>query len=81
MLEISAIIVLIINLYVTYKLYKSDYYEKHQKIYQTLIIWLLPILGFLIVMYFLSEDDKITKGQNNSGSNSVDNFDGGGGGD
>jgi ACR3 family arsenite efflux pump ArsB len=61
------ILVLIIgNLYVTYKLLRSEYYEKQQKIYQFLIIWLLPFIGMIVVLMFLSEDDKITKRQNNS---------------
>jgi hypothetical protein len=60
------VILILGNLYVTYKLLKSELYEKQQKIYQILIIWLLPLIGTIVVLMFLSEDDKKTKRQNNS---------------
>ena len=62
------------NAYTNYKLIKSDYYEKQQKIYQSLIIWLIPFIGMIIVLTLLKEDDKITKNQTNKNNKDAKSY-------
>ncbi|MES2036851.1 MAG: hypothetical protein V4495_03355 [Pseudomonadota bacterium] len=39
---------LAVNIYVSYCIFRSDYYELAQKIAQFFLIWLLPLLGSLL---------------------------------
>lgn len=49
-------LILLSNIYTTYLLYKTDQYEKIQKIIQFFIIWLIPILGIVFVSHFLDKN-------------------------
>ena len=48
-------VIVIGNLYASYHIFKSFDYEKNQKVYQSLIIWFLPFIGMLLVLFFLDE--------------------------
>ena len=72
-------ILLIINLIVTYKLLKDEYYEKKQKIIQLFIIWLLPILGAILVYLFLNKEKENNKKNQYSGGIDPGYYDSGGG--
>jgi hypothetical protein len=54
LLIIFACYVLLLNLIVSYRLYRDPLYEPWQKGVQFLLIWLLPLLGGFIVSYFLN---------------------------
>ncbi|MFZ6638267.1 hypothetical protein ACO0LL_00905 [Undibacterium sp. TC4M20W] len=45
-----------INIYVSYCILSSDYYEPVQKAFQFFLIWLLPLLGSLFC-YSLAKPD------------------------
>ena len=45
-----------LNVVTTIRLWHSDSYSKSQKIVQTAIIWLLPVIGVLIVILFLNTE-------------------------
>jgi hypothetical protein len=51
---IFVLYVLLLNLIVSYRLYRDELYEPWQKGVQFLLIWLLPLLGGFIVSYFLN---------------------------
>ena len=44
------------NLYATYRCYKSEYSERIQKLFQTLFIWVVPIVGGFVVIHFSKPD-------------------------
>ena len=44
------------NIYTSYRMLKSDDYEKIQKIFQILMIWFIPFIGMLIVLFFLNDE-------------------------
>lgn len=55
---IGALLVLVaFNLYVNIKLLLSDALTGFQKAAQTLILWFIPVIGGLIVLYFSDEPD------------------------
>ncbi len=58
---IALILLIILNIFVSYNLLKDDYYEKKQKIIQFLIIWLIPIIGGLIVLFFMNREEKTNR--------------------
>ena len=39
------------------RVYRSDQYERQQKVWQMQLIWLLPILGAGLVFYMLSDQE------------------------
>ena len=47
---------LALNIVTTIRLWRSDSYSKSQKIMQTIIIWLVPLLGVFIVILFLNTE-------------------------
>jgi tellurite resistance protein TehA-like permease len=49
---------LVFQLWVTYRVVRTDLYERTQKSAQAKLIWLLPVLGATIVLSVLSEEEK-----------------------
>ncbi|MFZ6747033.1 hypothetical protein ACO0LC_27715 [Undibacterium sp. JH2W] len=66
---IIAIVLLAMNVYVTYLLAKSEFFEPAQKYAQYVLIWLLPVIGVLACYLFVQP----TLGS--SGSHSFDGED------
>ncbi len=57
---IVSIFVLYLNVVASYHVFKVDSLEKDQRIYQLLIVWLIPILGSVIIASFhLSDKDYV----------------------
>ena len=52
---------LIINIITTIRLIKSDEYEISQRVIQTLLIWLLPLIGIFMVSHFLNDNPIVVK--------------------
>ena len=52
------IFIVIFNVYVNIKLLMSSSFERFQKIAQSIIIWLIPVIGASIVLYFVNDSDK-----------------------
>ena len=50
--------VLVFQAWLTRRVFKSQLYERKQKIWQAQLIWLLPILGAGLVFTILQEDRK-----------------------
>ena len=46
----------ICNVYITYKIITAVFYNRFQKSMQLLILWVIPLLGLLIVSYFLKDE-------------------------
>jgi len=53
-----------LNIITTIRLIKSAEPESFQKIFQILIVWLLPILGVFLVSHFLNDNPIIVKNNN-----------------
>jgi len=49
------IAILYINIVASYHLLRAQYYDNMQKSVQLLIIWLLPVVGSVLVMFFIIE--------------------------
>jgi len=44
--------------WVTFRVWKSRIYEKGQKVAQSKLIWLLPVLGAILVFSVLSSEER-----------------------
>lgn len=51
----ALLLVFILNVYATLRLYRSPLYEARQKTPQFGMIWLLPVMGALLVIHFTGE--------------------------
>lgn len=45
-----------LNIWATLRIIQDSLSERHQRIYQLLIVWFIPILGALIVIYVTREN-------------------------
>lgn len=50
------IYLVLLNVVTTYRLLKSEDYEVGQKIVQFILLWAIPLLGVLIVTFFLNQE-------------------------
>lgn len=57
------VVILAQNIFVTRRVYKSDYYEPHQKHLQYALIWLLPVLGATLCYLFVRDMSGIYSGK------------------
>jgi hypothetical protein len=46
------------QVWVTVRLWRSDFYDRPQKSAQSKLIWLVPVLGATIVLSVLSEEER-----------------------
>jgi hypothetical protein len=51
-----ATLALALNAYATFRIWRNDLLEPTQRIAQTAIVWVLPFLGALVVLWFLREE-------------------------
>jgi hypothetical protein len=56
LLAIAAVVVF--QAWLTRRVWKSELYERKQKIWQAQLIWLLPVIGAGLVFSILQEDRK-----------------------
>ena len=49
------IVVVIANTLVSLRLFQSSSYDTTQKLGQTVVIWLVPVIGVSLIWYFLKE--------------------------
>jgi hypothetical protein len=49
---------LVFQIWLTVRVFRSRLYERKQKIWQAQLIWLLPIIGAGLVFSVLREDDR-----------------------
>lgn len=65
-------VLIIFNMFVNIKLLRSSAFTWQQKIYQALFIWFLPVLGAVVVQYFLREAEPLRPGSFADGNTNVD---------
>ena len=75
-LVFSCVIVLV-NFYVTLRLWKLETLELFQKVAQSLIIWLVPIIGALIIWLVIKDDESPPSGRNPNDNQGHDSMPGG----
>lgn len=56
---LALIYLLILNVIATIRLLKSELNENPQKLFQTILIWLLPLLGAVVISMLLNQDESI----------------------
>ncbi len=56
---LAGIYLLLLNIITTIRLSKSELNEKSQKVYQTILIWLLPLIGAVVVLTLLNQDEPV----------------------
>ncbi|WP_345971127.1 hypothetical protein WCX72_04700 [Sulfurimonas sp. HSL1-6] len=47
---------LLFNTVSTFRLAKTEMYDSSQKVFQSLVIWLLPLIGAAIISHFLNDE-------------------------
>lgn len=45
-----------LNVLASIRLYRSNFYDKRQKIIQVVLIWAMPLLGSIAILLFLNEE-------------------------
>jgi hypothetical protein len=55
---LAVAVVVVFQAWLTRRVWKSELYERKQKIWQAQLIWLLPIVGAGLVFSILQEDRK-----------------------
>lgn len=50
-------IALILNIFASYRVFRSDYFDKRQKVIQVILIWILPIIAAIGILLFLSTEE------------------------
>jgi hypothetical protein len=50
-------VVAVFQAWLTMRVWRSNLYDRKQKVMQTQLVWLLPIIGATLVMYVLHQDD------------------------
>ncbi|MBN1918803.1 MAG: hypothetical protein JW889_12935 [Verrucomicrobia bacterium] len=58
------------QVWVTWRVWRSELFQKNQKVAQSQLIWILPVLGAIIVHSVLSEEDKHDR-SNGSGTGTL----------
>jgi hypothetical protein len=56
------LVVLVFQLRVTTRVWRSQAFDRGQKMAQSKLIWLLPLIGAALVMSVLEEEDERAKG-------------------
>ena len=54
------------QVWLTARVWKSPLFDRTQKLMQSKLIWLLPIVGSMLVFSVLSEDDPFSKNKKSS---------------
>jgi putative copper export protein len=49
--------VAVFQAWLTMRVWRSNLYDRKQKVMQTQLVWLLPIIGASLVLYVLHQDD------------------------
>jgi putative copper export protein len=62
-LALVVVAVVVFQAWLTRRVFKSQLYERKQKIWQAQLIWLLPILGAGLVFTILQEDRQAEREQ------------------
>ena len=73
----SAIIIGLFNLYVTIRLWCKDGFNRFQKIAQSIIIWVFPVLGAILILTFIKDDETPKGPYNRNNGQGVDGMPGG----
>lgn len=45
------------QIFVTYRVWKSEGFERKEKVAQSKLVWLIPLLGAVMVYTVIAEDD------------------------
>ncbi len=79
---LGSCIVVGLNLYATYRVLRSHWFERSQKIAKTIVIWILSIVGAVLMLYFSDEDDdSFGPGSSYGGGHDISSGEYGGGAD
>ncbi len=58
LLIIAIAALIMINIYASFRVLRCDFLDVFQKIAQTTIIWLIPMIGAIIILSFISSYNK-----------------------
>ena len=74
---IVATVIVLLNIYATVRLWRSDSFNQFQKTAQSVIVWLLPVVGAVMVIAFIKEDETPKGPDNPNNGQGVDGVPGG----
>jgi Kef-type K+ transport system membrane component KefB len=57
--------VFLFQVFVTYRLWRTQVFERAQKVAQSKLVWLLPMLGAVIVFSMLSDEERHVRDDGN----------------
>ena len=63
-IQTTILFVCLLNAYVTFRIWRKHEFDRFQKIGQSVIVWLLPILGAVGILVYIRTDEN-PRGPNN----------------
>ncbi|GAA0199428.1 hypothetical protein GCM10009123_03500 [Kangiella japonica] len=60
-LVFGIVLAVLLNIIACFRVFKADYFYKHQKIFQIILIWLIPFIASIGVILFLSNENNPSK--------------------
>jgi len=68
---IIIVTLILLNIFVSIYLFRRDSLDQFQKIAQTILVWLIPFIGAIVLWLFhRSQDDEITRSKPKFGGDS-----------
>jgi len=55
-LGLLAVVVACLNGVATFRIWRDEFLERHQRIAQTVLVWLLPLVGTIVVLWSMREE-------------------------
>ena len=74
---ISIALLVALNLYASLKLLRRSEFENVQKVFQIIIIWLIPLIGAVLILLFIKDDHTPKGPRNPNDGQGVDGMPGG----
>ena len=71
------LIVILFNIYATIRVWSKNEFDKFQKTAQSIIVWLVPIIGALLILTFIKDDETPKGPRNPNDGQGVDGMPGG----
>ena len=73
----SIAIIVLLNLYVSIRIWRKEEFSHFQKVSQSIIVWLIPLVGALLIMAFIKDDETPKGPYNTNDGQGVDGMPGG----
>ncbi|PXF63212.1 hypothetical protein [Kangiella spongicola] len=75
-LVFGIVLAVLLNIIACYRVLKTDYFDKHQKIFQIILIWLIPFIASVGIVLFLFNENNPSQEPTDFGGGTNDSIGG-----